>query len=374
MSLHVPSRAFLPSVDPLQKLPDDYRLWNGLIVDLPDLLAAGRARRALQKIPLLDVRPLKDERERELALGMLSVFGHAAVHESWRTGSASTVPPGIAIPWVAVAKSLGRFPVLTYASHGLNNWRRMDADGDVALGNVAISRNFFGGLDENWFVATHVAIEALATPLVKAVCRAQDGVRADDAKSVGEALRLVAESIDTILGTLKRVRENCDPHVFFHRVQPFMQGMKQVVYEGVDEYAGEPQNHPGGSGAQSALMPLLDAALDIEHAGDALITYLKDLRRYIPRHHNEFLIQVESGPSVREYVIRNRETSLLGAYNRCIEGVGNFRAEHLQISIEYIQRPAQQQATSRGERGTGGSPFVGYLEKHRKETFANYLQ
>lgn len=374
MSRFHPARGFLPPTDPLRRLPAGYRVWGDLVDDLPGLLAAGRARRALERMPLLDARDLASQDERELALGVLSVFGHAAVHESWRRGSASTVPASVAVPWASVAKSMGRFPVLTYASHGLNNWRRIDPDGPIALGNLVILRNFFGGLDENWFVATHVEIEALAGPLAKAVARAQDAVESDSGDELEAALRVIADALDAIFATLVRVRENCDPHVFFNRVQPFMQGMKNVVYEGVDEFNGQPQNHPGGSGAQSALMPLLDAALGIQHAGDALITYLQELRRYIPREHDAFLSQVESGPSIRAYVARNREPGLLQQYNRCIEGLGNFRAEHLSISIEYIQKPAQQQANIRGERGTGGSPFVGYLEKHRKETFSNYLQ
>jgi indoleamine 2,3-dioxygenase len=152
-----------------------------------------------------------------------------------------------------------------------------------------------------------------------------------------------------------------------------MQGMRDVIYEGVTEFENRPQNFPGGSGAQSTLMPLLDAALGIRHAADALITYLHELRRYMPPDHQAFLSEVEGGSSVRDYVLRMREESLVEQYNRCVEELGNFRAEHLKMSVEYIQRPAQQQASDRGEHGTGGSPFVRYLKKHREETFAHRL-
>lgn len=366
----VPQRAFLPEADPLERLPDAYCLWDELAAELPKILAAGRARYVLERMPLLDPRGLSTQPERERALGLLSVFGHAAVHESWRVGSATSVPRSIAVPWVAVADSLKRYPVLAYASHGLNNWRRFEPGGPIVLGNIATLRNFFGGLDENWFVTVHVEIEARAAPLVAAVNLAQEAVEEDCPLRLHSSLSVIADTLEAMSSTLRRVRENCDPDIFFNRVQPFMQGMRNVVYEGVAEFAGQPRNFAGGSGAQSTLLPLLDAALGISHAADALITYLNELRLYMPQDHQAFLSDIERGPSVRDCVMRTRESGLVEQYNRCIDELGRFRAEHLTLSVDYIQRPARRQASLRGEHGTGGSPFVGYLKKHREETFA----
>jgi indoleamine 2,3-dioxygenase len=373
MRTATPKRGFLPETDPVPRLPEAFRAWDAMIAELPSLLAAGRARSVLERLPQADIRELETPGERERALGTLSVFGHAAVHESWRQASATSVPAAIARPWVTLAHSMGRLPVLTYASHGQNNWRRLRPDQPIVLGNIAVLRNFFGGLDENWFVATHVEIEGQAAPLVNAVVAGQRAVETDEPGDLLAALRTIADTLEQIHATLVRVRKNCDPYIFFTRVQPFMQGMKNVVYEGAAEFGGVPQNFAGGSGAQSTLMPLLDAALGIRHAGDALITYLHELRRYMPAEHQAFLAQVEEGPSIRAYLIECDDRQLNEQYNRCIEGVGRFREEHLAISIEYIQKPARQQASMRGEQGTGGSPFVGYLEKHRKETFSNLL-
>lgn len=373
MSPDIPMRAFLPRTDPLPRLPEQYRIWDELASELPKLLAAGRARHVLERMPLLDPQALTTQPQRERALGLLSVFGHAAVHESWRQGSASTVPQSIAVPWVTVAKSMGRFPVLTYASHGLNNWRRLEPGGPIALGNLAVLRNFFGGLDEDWFVMVHVEIEARAAPLVEAVVAAAEAVNANSPEDLQRALRVVADTLQTMLAVLLRVRENCDPHIFFNRVQPFMQGMKDVIYEGVTEFENRPRTFLGGSGAQSTLMPLLDAALGIKHAADALIIYLQELRRYMPLEHQAFLTDVERGPSIRDYVLDVHEGGLVKQYDCCVDALGCFRAEHLKMSVEYIQRPAQLQASTRGERGTGGSPYVGYLKKHREETFAHRL-
>lgn len=374
MTLTAPVRGFLPEIDPVSALPHGYELWDEIGDELPHLLASGNARTSLEKLPLMGIDGLDDLAHQERAFGLLSVFGHAAVHESWRSASSTSVPKSIAVPWVALARKMNRLPVLAYASHGLNNWRRLNPSGPIELGNIAILRNFFGGLDENWFVATHVDIEASASPLICAAIDAQDAVASDDASRLQRSLETIGSTLEKMGRTLDRVRENCDPHIFFNRVQPFMQGMKKVIYEGVAEFNGIPQNHPGGSGAQSTVLPVVDAVLGVRHAPDALLSYLMELRRYMPAEHRELLAKIERRGTVNLYISNCGNTALLDAYNQCIEALGRFRDQHLKISIDFIQRPAKQQASNRGEHGTGGSPFVGYLEKHRKETFINILK
>ncbi|MFY9478442.1 MAG: hypothetical protein ACOZE7_21745 [Pseudomonadota bacterium] len=374
MKLHAPIRGFLPATDPATELPSGYGLWDELGEELPHLLACGKARTTLAKLAPIRTDELSDPAHQERAFGLLSVLGHAAVHESWRTASASSVPKGIAMPWVALARMMQRLPVLAYASHGLNNWRRLDPTGEVELGNIAVLRTFFGGLDEHWFVATHVDIEASAAPLIRAAMDAQEAVASDDAARLQATLSTMAATLDKMGTTLERVRENCDPHIFFNRVQPFMQGMRGVIYDGVPELNGTPQNHPGGSGAQSTVLPVVDAVLGVRHAPDALLSYLTELRRYMPAEHRELLMKVEHRGAVNLYASSAGDAALLDTYNRCIDALGRFREQHLRISIDFIQRPAKQQASNRGEQGTGGSPFVGYLEKHRKETFINILK
>lgn len=373
MSINIPTRAFLPAVDPLQRFTANCFL-DELVAELPSLLAAGRARGVLSRVPVVDVERFKTKAEQERALAILSVLGHAAVHESWRTGSSSSVPKEIAMPWVSLASKMGRFPVLTYASHGLNNWRRLEPNGPIELGNLGVLFNFYGGLDENWFVASHVEIEALAAPMVSAALEAQNAIPKRNVETIGSALITIEETLLKMMGSLQRVRIHCDPDIFFNRVQPFMQGMKNVVYEGVKELGDKPQNYPGGSGAQSTILPLIDAVLGIRHAQDPLLHYLMDLRRFMPPEHLALLTEAEIATSVREFLAEEPDSDLIEKYDRCIEALGNFRAEHLKMSIEYIQKPARKSASSRGEVGTGGSPFVGYLRKHREETFNHCLK
>src|SRR5690606_9369289 len=83
------------------------------------------------------------------------------------------VPAVLAAPWYAVAEQLGRPPVLSYASYALHNWRRIDPAEPIELGNICLLQNFMAGLDEEWFILIHVAIEAQAGAGLFALIQAQ---------------------------------------------------------------------------------------------------------------------------------------------------------------------------------------------------------
>ncbi|MBF4499608.1 indoleamine 2,3-dioxygenase, partial [Vibrio vulnificus] len=89
MTLTAPTRGFLPETDPATALPRGYEVWDELGVELPHLLACGNARATLEKLPAIATDALDDPAHQERAFGLLSVFGHAAVHESWRSASST---------------------------------------------------------------------------------------------------------------------------------------------------------------------------------------------------------------------------------------------------------------------------------------------
>ena len=164
-----PDRGFLPSADPIERLPSDFQVWEDTARELPKLLAAGRIRPVLRDMPVLNINGLKDDPELQRALLLLSYFGHAY---AWGIGSVPDhIPAPVAVPWHGVAEKLGRPPVLSYASYALNNWRRIDLDGPIALGNIVLLQNFLGGIDEEWFILVHVEIEAKAAPLLVALVK-----------------------------------------------------------------------------------------------------------------------------------------------------------------------------------------------------------
>ena len=370
-----PERGFLPARDPLQELPATFSAWEEIARDLPKLLAAGRARNTLEKLPVIDTTSLQGEREYQRAMLLLSYFGHAYV---WGEGGPpDRIPASIAVPWCEVAHKLGRPPILSYGSYALHNWRRIDPSGPISLGNIALLQNFLGGVDEEWFILVHVDIEAQAAPALSAILQGQEMVLEGRAADLVEYLATIASSLRGMYGTLLRMPEHCDPYIYFHRVRPYIHGWKDhpalpggMVYEGVDAYGGKGQRFRGETGAQSTIIPSLDAALGIAHGDDPLRPYLMEMREYAPPKHRAFIESVERGASIRDCVMRNAGhlPALRDAYNECVHQIELFRSKHLEYAATYVQKQSLKSPYNPTEVGTGGTPFLPYLKKHRDET------
>lgn len=306
---------------------------------------------------------------------ILSFLGHAY---AWGEAAIVTsIPACLARPWFQVAKRVGRPPVLSYASYVLDNWRRLDSDRPIELGNICMRQNFLGGQDEEWFVLVHVAIEARAAPGLVAILAVQQAVAENQPERVASALAIIARTIETMHEILLRMPERCDPYIYFNRVRPYIHGWANhpslpsgMLYEGVAEYGGKPQSFRGETGAQSSIIPSFDAALGIAHAEDMLRSYLREMRDYMPPEHRKFIEAVEAGPSVRGYVQRlaKAHPALRDAYNAAVEGIELFRSTHLTYARNYIMKQSLRGAHNPVDVGTGGTPFMPYLKKHRDET------
>jgi indoleamine 2,3-dioxygenase len=96
--------------------------------------------------------------------------------------------------------------------------------------------------------------------------------------------------------------------------------------------------------------------------------YLQEMRDYMPPKHRAFIATVEAGPSVRDYVLGHRHRRLRDAYNAAVEGIELFRSTHLGYARNYIVKQSQGEKHNPTDVGTGGTPFVPYLKKHRAET------
>jgi indoleamine 2,3-dioxygenase len=376
-----PQRGFLPTSDPLTQLPPAFTAWEEVGQELPKLLVAGAVRRAIEQLPLLKIAALQGEQQLERAMMLLSYFGHAYV---WGEATPAThLPASLAVPWYAVAQRLGRPPVLSYASYALHNWRRLDPTGPITLGNIVLLQNFLAGIDEEWFILIHVDIEATVAPALVALGPAQAAVRADDSQELQRCLTTVASALERAYATLLRMPECCDPYIYYQRVRPYIHGWKNhpalpdgVVYEGVDAYGGTPQQFRGETGAQSSIIPSLDAVLGISHRKDPLRPYLMEMRDYMPRAHRAFIEALEQGPSVREYVIAQHtdQPALREAYNACIHWISEFRSKHLEYAARYIHQQSQHDMDNPTTVGTGGTPFMPYLKKHRDETLEHMVR
>jgi indoleamine 2,3-dioxygenase len=370
-----PEHGFLPSPDPLVRLPPYFEPWEAMARDLPKFLVTGRVRSFVSSLPLLDTTGLTDDGERQRAMLILSFLGHAYV---W--GQAETVdriPACLAVPWFEISTQLGRPPVLSYASYALDNWKRLNPTESIGLGNIVLLQNFLGGLDEEWFILLHVTIEATAGRALASIVKAQTAVIEDQLPALETQLSTIAKTLEDICGILARMPEHCDPYIYYHRVRPYLHGWSNhpalpegIIYEGVEAYGGRPQKFRGETGAQSSLVPSLDAALGITHREDLLQSYLLEMRDYMPPKHRAFIEAMELGPSIRRFVMdrKTRSPSLCDAYNACIHWLELFRSLHLEYAEKYIHKQSQREPHNPVNVGTGGTPFIRYLKKHRDET------
>jgi indoleamine 2,3-dioxygenase len=179
------------------------------------------------------------------------------------------------------------------------------------------------------------------------------------------------------------MKERCDPYVYYNRVRPYIHGWKNspalpngLAYEDVEAYAGQLQQFRGETGAQSTIVPCLDAGLGIAHAPDPLTLYLQEMRDYMPPRHRAFLQALEQftddlrRPLLAGYV-RDRKIGspdLWTAYCTCIDLLAQFRQIHIGYADSYIYRQHQAHESNPTAVGTGGTPFMTYLQKHLDET------
>jgi len=373
-------KTFLPKQDPLKEFKDpnpSSKRIEKIAKSLPKLLLTGAIHDVIDNLNTnaLSVNTLiknGNSREIKLAMSYLSFIAHAYI---WGGAKPKSVlPEVIAKPWVQLADHLGRPPILSYASYCLDNWYRINPKKKISLENVALINNFLGGVDEDWFVTIHVCIENAANDAIEA---AQNISKISKYEPVllSKNLRKIAKAMKEVNSIFARMPERCDPYVYYHRVRPFIFGTKDnpdlkkgLIYK--NQFNNKPQFYRGETGAQSSIIPLLDGALGVKHTNDNLRHYLNEMRDYMPPEHRKIIETAESKSQVSKFI--NRTQKLKKEYNACLEQIKLFRSQHLEYAATYIHKQSQIKNPfgSGGSliRGTGGTPFMKYLRKHRDET------
>lgn len=328
------------------------------------------------------------------------------------------IPPSVSIPFLQTCSHLELPPVATYAGVCLWNWRPLfDGEPVDELENLATHLTFTGSLDESWFYLISIAMEARAGPLVPMMIEAIGAARRNDSHKVVQCLRAFAERLDELGSLLERMYESCDPHVFYHRIRPFLAGGKNMADAGLpngvmfDDGTGEQPyvQFSGGSNAQSSIIQFFDIVLGIEHrptgekrdSSDSESgphapshSFILEMRKYMPGPHRRFLEHVESVANIREYVNKRRnDRALVTAFDACLAMLRALRDKHIQMVSRYIIiksresrshsrsiSPKQavalrtnlantvQRGNSKKLRGTGGTALIPFLKQARDET------
>jgi indoleamine 2,3-dioxygenase len=240
------------------------------------------------------------------------------------------------------------------------------------LGNIVLQQNFLGGLDEEWFVLVHIQIEAEAGPALTGLVHAHNAARENRQDEVLQGLAMLASAQEKMRETLLRMPERCDPYIYYSRVRPYIHGWKNspalpdgLMYEGIAAYQDKPQLFRGETGAQSSIVPALDAGLGIRHADDPLTQYLNEMREYMPPRHRAFVDALEARvdgqgrPLLHGYVRdrRNENPKLWRAYGACVDLLAQFREIHIGYADRYIFRQHQGAYEQSHDRRHGRYPL-----------------
>ena len=346
--------------------------------ELPKLLLTNNVQNKINKLKVneLSVDILlknKSEKEINLAMSHLSFIAHAFM---WGGNKPEKIlPEVISKPWVKLSKYLGRPPILSYASYCLDNWYKVNQKEPISLDNVALINNFLGGVDEDWFVTIHVCIEDAAGDAIDAAYKLSRLNESNNVDDFNTNLKKILMSLKNVNNIFSKMPEKCDPYIYYHRVRPYIFGTKDnphlkkgLIYE--NQFNNKPQFYRGETGAQSSIIPFLDGALGIYHSNDNLRHYLNEMRDYMPPKHRKMIEDVEKRSKAKDLISQSKK--LMNVYNNCLEEIRKFRAMHLEYAATYIHKQAQVHNTfgTGGStiRGTGGTPFMKYLKKHRDET------
>ena len=436
-----PQHGFLPVELPLEVLPDRYYArWEAVVANMQALLLSKRLRGVVDRMPVLSTSRLQRPAECRRAYVLLAFMLHAYIwggdkpeevclyreSEGLALTDHQRIPPPISIPLLQICARLELPPVATYSAVCLWNFKPIFPDEPFdTLDNLSTLATFTGSLDESWFYLVSVAIEARGGPIISLMLHAIAAARANNSREVTEYLHTFAERLDELGTLLQRMYENCDPHVFYHRIRPFLAGSKNmadaglpngVVYEdlsGQDTY----RQYGGGSNAQSSLIQFFDIVLGVEHrptgekrndssesefegtAPPSRHNFIQEMRSYMPGPHRRFLEHVSNVANIREFVESHRSNRALSiAYDACLAMLRSLRDKHIQMVSRYIivksresrshsrslsPRAAPQQINlanahkARGKdvrpgskklRGTGGTALIPFLKQARDET------
>jgi indoleamine 2,3-dioxygenase len=433
---------FLPSTLPLQCLPHPvYDRWERIVNNFQSLLLSRRLRTVIDKLPILPAVHLETEAEWRRAYVVLTFLANGYIWGGDKpaevprlhaytscTNMKQRLPPSITYPLLQICNHLELPPVATYASVVLWNYKPIFLSDPLVLDNLSTLLTFTGSNDEQWFYLVSAAMEAKAGPSIPLMLRAIQAAREDDVETVIQSLQSLAQTLDELGTLLMRMYENCDPHVFYHRIRPFLAGSKNmsdaglprgVLYDDGTKNAHYRQ-YGGGSNAQSSIIQFFDIILGIEHrptgarmnesseseaepgaAPKPRHSFIHEMRQYMPGPHRRFLQAVETVSNIREFVELNRSNrTLCVAYDACLAMLRSLRDKHIQMVSRYIivkSRESRSKSRTRGQvspdpaptrghgiasiryktgagekpkktRGTGGTALIPFLKQARDET------
>lgn len=359
-------RGFVPATDPLQRLPESCAVIDRISAELALHIKQQSLGKAICDIGSLDLGLLSGKAEHERLFLALCVLANA-----WVWGQAEPdfrIPEPLAVPMVKLGSALDRRATLTYASMAFLNWQKTDPAGEVCAENTNLLCGFLGTRDETWFVTSALHLEVACAPLLAFLYDAVVSSLREDTDALQRQLTSLAEQMHVMTDAVLKVREQCDPVIFYNSVRPFFAGWPSpgVIYEGVSQ---PPSILAGASAAQSPLIQTFDAALGIQHKANTA-AFLDSMAPYMMAEHRLFIRDVRSQSGIRDLVTCSGSAAMKAAYNSITEQLNEFRRRHFQLVTDYVTKPSRQTMST----GTGGSFYSEILRDAGAATKGACLQ
>jgi len=312
-----------------------------------------------------------------------AMYTHAYFREVYLYGNVSELmqdldpkilPAQLAVPLWRASRRIGMEPTMSYGLYALWNYYRKDPRKPVSLDNIELIHSFTGTPDERWFVWIHQVVEVAFAPAIPELLTAclLSRVRDPDGSmtslpNLGEEV-IVEEMIrrldkatkaarDAVVA-LKRMREHCDYGTYFNQVRLFFTFPNSVVFDGVEELGGKPQQQLGETGGQTPFMHFQLAAAGIDHDDDP---YFPRMRQYMSRPFRELVELVKKTSNIRSFVLeRRRNKALVQSYNSLIQAIPlDWRIAHMSLVDDFIGQFGEG-------HGTGKPPLEWLSALHKK--------
>lgn len=384
--IFVPDEKFgFLSKDNLKELPV-YSVLHGelniIIKNLPELLNKKQLR---LKIDALNKKYshskkivlLSNTHEKNIAILMLTMLAQAYIWESLEK-PANIIPDIIACNLEILSRSMQRYPIMSYRDYVLNNWYCIGPKNGITLDNIEPIFTLTGDISEKWFIKIHVVIEALSAPAIHALYEASllnymmnphDSLKyKSDEKYLIELLTHgVAASINKATKVLLKMKDHCVPEFFYQRLRPLLNGWDDKLGIMFEKEQNMSHNYKGSSGAQSSVLPALDAGLGVKHEMNSMFQHLLTFQQYMPLEHQHFINQLKIRAIISKPYHSNEVTEALHC---AVQEVQRFRFMHYHVIIHnFIAKPGVNKGVSSDMMtGTGGTDIDDYLLKRHSNT------
>ena len=263
------------------------------------------------------------------------------VGDLMKDGSIKHLPPQLGVPLWNLSKMTGIAPSMSYGLYSLWNYYKKNPALPLTLDNVEMIHTFSGTLDEKWFVWIHQVVEITFSQAIPELLRAYllSLLTGEDEALITQELILsldkAAAILRNVVNVLERMREHCDYKTYFDKVRLFYSFPRSVVFDGVDELEGKPQEIFGETGGQSPFMHFTLAVLGVSHGDD---TYFPNMQRHMQKSFRELIISLKDS-KLHDYVEKHKSNRILvRRYNMLVQSVLDWRAEHISLVDDFIKQ------------------------------------